>query len=180
LEYWRNRCLECCSNLGDGIHWGDQKYLEELVDKFSCVHVCQNNGAGVAPWNISLYKVSNKDDRTVFFKPLKTNIEIVFYHYQGVTYKNHKVVSTAVNAKRKDVDYSLVDKLYYHYLDCIDEKKMMLANQYGIDLLIKIHPSNRKETRIRALFHKTLAYKLLIKLFQIYSGELYSIVLEKK
>ena len=22
LEYWRRRCLECCSNLGDGIHWG--------------------------------------------------------------------------------------------------------------------------------------------------------------
>ena len=168
LEYWRSRCLECCSNLRDGIHWGDQKYLEELVEKFECVHVCTNPGAGVAPWNISLYRNGNGSE--VVYKPTEMIINVVFYHYQGVTYKTREVVSTAVKANKKDIDYKLVDTLYYQYLECINHKKQFLNDKYGIDLLIKSHPSNKKAIGFRAFFHKTLTYKVLLKFLEWKNG----------
>lgn len=162
LDYWRKRCMECCSNLGDGIHWGDQKYLEELVEKFSCVHVCMNNGAGVAPWNISLYQGVN--DNIVIYKPNRKKNSIVFYHYQGITYKNYNEVQVAIRANNPSIDYKLVDRLYNQYLRSIDKKKMLLNSKYGIDLLIKIHPSIKETTGLQSMFIKSHIYKLLLKL----------------
>lgn len=142
LEYWRIRCLECCSNLGDGIHWGDQKYLEELVQKFSCVHVCQNKGAGVAPWNIGLYEKSNKlQCHSVSYKANKKDTQLVFYHFQSVKYINRSVINTGIYAI-KGIDLGLVDYLYYPYLRKVEEKKKLLELNYNVKTLILRHPTD--------------------------------------
>lgn len=144
LEYWRNRCLECCSNIGDGIHWGDQKYLDELVENFPCVHVCQNNGAGVAPWNIPMYK--DKDivnTNMLFYKPLCINVPLIFYHYQSVKYINRDVINTGVIIEHS-IDKRLVDNLYFPYLKKIESKKKMLESKYSISTLITRHPTSKK------------------------------------
>lgn len=170
LEFWRDKCLECCSNIGDGTHWGDQKYLEELEGQFECVHICDNPGAGIAPWNISLYQSLDDKCSSVCYKRGKICVDIVFFHYQGITYKNSNEVSTAVEANRPDIDYKLVDSLYYHYLRRIDNKKKILKSEYDTELLIKTHPSNNHMTGLRAIFHKTWAYRLLLRLFVIVNG----------
>lgn len=152
LEYWRNRCLECCSNLGDGIHWGDQKYLEELEKKYECVHVCHNKGAGVAPWNIPLYTNEEYDS-------------IVFYHFQSVEYIKRKKVNTNINSKKKEIDYALVDRLYLRYLTLIEEKKHMLETSYGINTLIKYHPTSKQESVIKRIIKNSILYKLYLVYF---------------
>ncbi len=157
LEYWRNRCLECCSNLGDGIHWGDQKYLEELVVKFPCVHVCQNSGAGVAPWNISMYEY--KDNNSLLFKPLNVEIPLVFYHFQSVTYISRDVINTGVIMEHS-IDKELVDKLYYPYLRKIESKKKMLETKYEISTLITHHPSSKKVSTGRMLLKKMNPFRI--------------------
>lgn len=178
LEYWRRRCLECCSNIGDGIHWGDQKYLEELVAKYDCVYSCKNLGAGIAPWNISSYQGIEGGEKVVIFKPTKQRIDIIFYHYQGLTYITREKVSTTIRAKRADVDYALVDRLYGHYLRCIDDKKHWLADVHGINLLIKSHPAIRKGRGIKSLFRGTLVYEMLKQLYaRIRGTEQYSITI---
>ena len=139
LEYWRNRCLECCSNLGDGIHWGDQKYLEELVQKFCCVHVCQNKGAGVAPWNIVLYNQCDKP--------------FVFYHFQSVRYVTRYQINTGILTLPK-MDLVLVDKLYYPYLLKIEEKKKLLEKNYGLSFLITHHPMGQNYSMMRKILMK--------------------------
>lgn len=165
LEYWRGRCLECCSNIGDGIHWGDQKYLEELVAKYDCVYPCNNPGAGIAPWNISSYQGTDDNGNAVIFTPTGQRIDVIFYHYQGLTYVTREKVSTAIMAKRADVDYTLVDHLYCHYLYCIDKKKQWLDDVYGINLLIKSHPAVGKGKGIKSLFRGTPVYTMLKKLY---------------
>lgn len=149
LKYWRNRCLECCSNLGDGIHWGDQKYLEELVQKFSCVHVCQNKGAGVAPWNIILYK--------------KENMPFVFYHFQSVRYVTRYHINTTILTLPK-MDLELVDRLYYPYLQKIEEKKRYLEGKYGLFFLIKYHPMDQKIPKWKTIFARVNPLNLLFSL----------------
>lgn len=149
LEYWRNRCLECCSNLGDGIHWGDQKYLEELVQKFNCVYVCQNKGAGVAPWNIILYK---KDD-----------MPFVFYHFQSVRYVTRYKINTAILTVPK-MDLELVDRLYYPYLQKIEKKKKLLEKYYDLSLLIVHHPMDQKTPKWKTILARLNLLGLLFSL----------------
>lgn len=141
LEYWRGRCLECCSNLGDGIHWGDQKYLDELVEKFDCVHVCENNGAGMAPWNIGLYKFI-KDAEKVLFLPQKIEFNIIFYHYQSLVYITKSTIDIGINGR---VDRIVIEFLYKPYLLKINTYKEMLSNKYGIYALIQGHPAMKSK-----------------------------------
>ena len=141
LEYWRGRCMECCSNLGDGIHWGDQKYLDELVEKFDCVHVCENNGAGVAPWNIGLYKSVN-DRKAVFFVPCQKEVDMFFYHYQSIVYISKYVADIGLKGS---YDHGFIELLYKPYLCKIQNAKDIVANKYGIYALIKGHPAMKNK-----------------------------------
>lgn len=144
LEYWRKRCLECCENRGDGIHWGDQKYLEELVEKYDCVHVCNNLGAGVAPWNIDKYKNPlSKNLRIILCKDNNNEIPLIFYHFQSVRYLTRQLIDTNIKTT-SNIDLSLVDNLYCPYLKMIETKKKLLENKYGLSFLIKHHPSDKK------------------------------------
>lgn len=146
LEHWRKKCLECCSNLGDGMHWGDQKYLEELVDKYDCVHVCENPGAGIAPWNISLYHKTNEEGCVVY---LKTTIQSLFFHFQGLTYLSNNLVAIGVD-KDNYIDTNLIKSLYTPYLSSLNSKKKLLKDNYNLDCLITAHPSlKQKWKRLR-------------------------------
>ena len=139
LEYWRGRCLECCSNLGDGVHWGDQKYLDELVEKFGCVYVCKNDGAGIAPWNIEDYSI--QDGKIVYDVSGCINT-IVFIHYQGVSYVSKSYVSTGVEKKPvKNKDF--VCYYYKPYLRRISNQQDNLKNSFKIELLITKHPTSK-------------------------------------
>ena len=161
LEYWRGKCLECCSNLGDGIHWGDQKYLEEIVDYFSSVHVCKNEGAGIAPWNLSLYHYHDEDNL------LNNKQEIVcpvFYHFQGMSYLNNNLVIIGVD-KDKTIDELLINSFYYPYLSLLQMKKRLLGSMYGLNCLITAHPSLKQRwKKIRRTFIGQLLVYLSYKL----------------
>lgn len=152
LDYWRERCLDCCSNLEDGIHWGDQKYLDEIVDKFDCVHICQNRGAGVAPWNILEYR--------------KENDPLIFYHFQSVKYLTRKKIDTGL-VTEKGLDKNLVHYLYYAYLTKIESKKKYLEHNYGINFLIKRHPTDRDKSLLASWCSNLNPRKILydIRLF---------------
>lgn len=141
LEYWRGRCLECCSNLGDGVHWGDQKYLEELVEKFDCVHVCENPGAGVAPWNVESYSLNT--DSKLFSSPLSIDFDLVFVHYQGISYITNNLVSTGFR-KRPRSNKRFVKVFCRSYLKNLKYKKQILANEYGVSTLITKHPTSKR------------------------------------
>lgn len=156
LEYWRGRCLECCSNLGDGIHWGDQKYLEELVNKFKCVHVCENHGAGIAPWNINLYTLMSGDNSLSY----QGNMTVpIFFHYQGLTYLNNRFVAIGIE-RGKTTDYALLTKFYSPYLTSLLHKKSLLKDYYNLFFLITAHPSLKQRWK---KFRKTF-----IGLFLVY------------
>ena len=141
LEYWRNRCLECCSSLGDGVHWGDQKYLEELVEKFDCVHVCQHPGAGLAQWNLILYNTATQ--RTIVYRPSNEVNELIFIHYQNISYISRRIIKLGLK-KNLPLDYRFVDMYYKEYLKEIDIKKQELKKKYDVDTLILSHPAMGK------------------------------------
>ena len=142
LNHWHQKCLECCSNLGDGIHWGDQKYMDEWPVLFKDeVHICQHPGAGIAPWNIELYRDYNDNTGvSLLYERSGERIPIVFYHFQSVSYITREIVRTGIKVNHY-TDYGMVDSLYRPYLQMIDKAKEFLAKKYNINLLITSHPS---------------------------------------
>ena len=126
LTHWHNKCLECCKNIGDGIHWGDQKYLDEWTTLFpEAVHECEHLGAGIAPWNIEWYKDYLGADYSVVFKKTNERVKAVFYHYQSVSYLTRKEINTGVS-NNPNIDRGVVYGFYYDYLKQLDEKKSFL------------------------------------------------------
>ena len=145
LDYWHKKCLECCSAIGDGIHWGDQKYMDEWPTRFpEIVHVCKHLGAGIAPWNIESYKKQKGSVTSVIDLESGKEIKNVFYHFQGITYITRGEINTGIPSNLKYVDYTFVNSIYEDYLKRIEEKKKMLESEYGISFIIKRHPAKSR------------------------------------
>lgn len=141
LRKWKQDCLDCCTSIYDGVHYGDQKYLDAWPECYpKVVHVCQNPGAGLAPWNIEWYQAKDLNKHIVFFKRDNVEIPIVFYHFQHVTYMTRSHIRTGIEAKKNNVDYGLVDFLYTEYLNKIEVKKKFLESRYNVDYLMQEHP----------------------------------------
>lgn len=164
LDYWHNQCLECCSNLGDGIHWGDQKYMDEWPILFSSkVHVCEHPGAGIAPWNIEWYQDLDDKTKSIVYRKNEERTDVIFYHFQSIRYIRKKEIDTSLIANNPHVDYGLVDTLYKPYLQRIDIKKDSIREKYGIDLLVKSHPSQKKQNCLKRFIKSISAAKFLIE-----------------
>lgn len=145
LNHWHNQCLECCSNLGDGIHWGDQKYMDEWPLVYNeIVHVCEHPGAGIAPWNIEWYKDLDVNKMEVTYKKDNKRAIIVFFHFQSLSYISESLANTSLMTNNRYLDYNLAKCLYIPYLKKIKKTKEWLKENYGLDLLIKSHPANNK------------------------------------
>ncbi|NQX42155.1 hypothetical protein SAMN05421820_110127 [Pedobacter steynii] len=89
LNWWVNACLDWCFNRYEDGKFGDQKYLDDWTERFSCVHVLKHLGGGVAPWNVQQYAFKNKSGKAVC-KELSEHqdFDLVFFHYHGFSYSS--------------------------------------------------------------------------------------------
>ena len=93
LRWWRAACLDWCYARSEDGKFGDQKYLDDWLIKFEGVHVLQNMGGGVAPWNVQQYSffkiqdlvegVVNKNDE---------NFTLVFFHFHSLKFYTNGTV----------------------------------------------------------------------------------------
>ena len=78
LRWWQTACIAACYLRPDEGLCGDQKYLDDWPSRFEGVHVLQNLGAGLAPWNVNNYHFALVKD------VLKVNsYPLVFYHFHA-------------------------------------------------------------------------------------------------
>ena len=142
INKWRNQCLDHCSTDGDGVYWGDQKYLDKWVEDYEFVIETENLGAGIAPWNVMQYKRKNGK---LYCNDLP--IELIFYHFENIQYLSRNKVKTNIQNIIR-TDFKLIKDLYIDYLQKIDSIKTLLKAKYGIDIVIKYHPGTRKDAQI--------------------------------
>ena len=143
LKQWRNDCIECCTSVNDGVHFGDQKYLDEWPQKYKCVYVCPHLGAGVAPWNMQSYKLHSSDGNNIklYVKGNQNVVDLIFYHFHYITFINENEVDLHVAQNKPGVQNKLVRTIYSDYLKKIKRKKIQLKEKYGIVSVIKSHPA---------------------------------------
>ena len=76
LNWWRDRCIDWCYDYVEEDRFADQKYLDDWPTRFPGVVVLQNNGAGLAPWN-----VTGSDLRLREGKVMVDSHPLIFFHF---------------------------------------------------------------------------------------------------
>lgn len=94
LKWWREKCIEWCYNRYEDGKFGDQKYLDDWLQRFKGVHVLQHLGGGLAPWNVEQYKfMERKGDRIIFIDTTNSKkFEAIFYHFHYVRFFKKDIV----------------------------------------------------------------------------------------
>ncbi|UAJ71500.1 glycosyl transferase [Synechocystis sp. PCC 7339] len=82
IQWWKNKCLECCSSsLIDG-KFGDQKYLDVWPVLFpENIWILQQKENTLAPWNVTYFK-----------KYLGCQFSPVFYHFHSLRIINPRII----------------------------------------------------------------------------------------
>ena len=140
LNIWCKQCLDYCKIDGDGIHWADQKYQDNWCKDYNYCIETEHLGAGVAPWNISQYKLVGLYEDCINVMIKHQVFPMVFYHFENLQYFDKSKIKINVY-HQWGIDDDLVNQLYYPYLKVVDKYKNFINSKYGIDILIKHHPS---------------------------------------
>lgn len=127
LDWWCKQCLLLCTEKPDGIHFGDQKYIEEFAKRFNGIFEYNNKGAGIAPWNISRFVL---DKEVIKDKDTKENIAIVFYHFHHLHFLSEHKADIEINVRPGKVDKRLVKMIYLPYIQEYTKVNEMLNTNY--------------------------------------------------
>ena len=176
LNWWRDRCLEWCYDRREDGRFADQKYLDEWPRLFSKLCVLEHKGAGLAPWNLANYRVSQDGDRVfVDDQPL------VFYHFHGLRRTRRFVYSTNVRRYRARLSPVTRSVLYGQYIYSLARAGRMAGRYHaatgGPTASIRAEPSLPSSGRHGWLGRLlTRAMRLPIKLvntgLRLYCGDL--------
>ena len=115
LNYWKVKCLEWCRHEYDAVNqrYGDQKYLDEIQQRFHLVACEENYGINAAPWNC----IYNKE-RTVDLEdgiPRINGDEIILFHFACITMFNETEFDLW-NLDKLEIPKYILSKLYIPYI----------------------------------------------------------------
>ncbi|MBS0289699.1 MAG: glycosyl transferase [Proteobacteria bacterium] len=91
LKWWQAACLEWCYNRVEPGRFGDQKYLDDWLERFNHVKVLAHLGGGVAPWNVQQYDLVDENQMLLKERASGQQFLLVFYHFHGVKFINDQV-----------------------------------------------------------------------------------------
>ncbi|MEW5819371.1 MAG: glycosyl transferase [Cyanobacteriota bacterium] len=133
LRHWKDCCINWCYNRIEDGKFGDQKYLDNWPDQFSCIHILKNIGGGVAPWNIQQYEFfENKD--YLAGKEIQTGKEfkVIFYHFHDVKCNFEKGLYQIIFYKINNQHNELIYDPYFEHLKAISIKLNEFDNLFSI------------------------------------------------
>ncbi len=137
LKSWRDKCIEWCYDRIEGDKFADQKYLDTWTSKFHNVVVLKHKGAGLAPWNISNYKLKVYND-----KVMVDNQKLIFYHFHGLKKINKWSYDTNLSGY-KIQSTELIKNFYKIYIKVLEkyDQKSDYMHRKGYNASIREKPS---------------------------------------
>ncbi len=91
LKRWRDQCNAWCYQQPEEGKMGDQAYLNDWPDLFPEVAVLQHKGAGVAPWNLTQYPLSQDDAGATRVD----DVPLVFFHFHALEFVRENIITPA-------------------------------------------------------------------------------------
>lgn len=129
LSWWKDSCYEKChysKKTNECV--GDQTYLESFESLFEGVNVTSILGAGVAPWNSSVYSYKFNECKEIIITKNKTEGKLIFYHFQNIRYLPFGLININSGTRNKFVKKNI----YVPYLEEIERIRNYLLKNYGI------------------------------------------------
>ena len=128
LNWWNDRCIEWCYARTEDGKFGDQKYLDDWAVRFKGIHVLQNLGGGVAPWNVQQYEIAMTDNKVEIKSGLKI-IPLIFYHFHYVkSYANE-----CVDLGNFQLSKPVMELIYKPYLLHLIAVEALLLKQFQFE-----------------------------------------------
>jgi hypothetical protein len=122
LRRWRDQCLEWCYDRAEADRYADQKYLDDWPMRFPGVVVLQNEGAGLAPWNVVNYSLRvEKGQILVDSQPL------VFFHFHGLKQVRRWLYDSGLAGYEAHPGSVLRKQIYAPYIRELNEVKSSLS-----------------------------------------------------
>jgi hypothetical protein len=155
LQWWRDRCLEWCSDYPENGRFADQKYLDDWPVRFEGVVVAQNKGAGLAPWNHMNYTIRIQDEAiTVDGDPL------VFYHFQGVRMISRRFFDPGFH-RYGSMPSALRHRLYTPYVQSLLATERWVHGRISFCDLISSQITTR-DYRVRTFLLRLLQGRIMV------------------
>lgn len=144
IDWWKDACYEWCYSRYENGKFGDQKYLDDWTTRFIGVHVLQNLGGGLAPWNVAQYDLSQ--------------IESVFYHFHY--FRSSEICGLyEYSFGPYELQVEAIERFYQPYLQSISRIHEQLLRAGFKDAEIGYAPIKESAWRkplhiVRSLFRK--------------------------
>jgi hypothetical protein len=156
LNEWKNNCFLYSNDNPPHFRPG-QLLMDDWPDKFDCIHVLKNIGAGVAPWNVESRDLKLLENKLYF-----GGTPVVFYHF-------HKYART-VDGKHNLGDYKIssntIKLVYKEYVKSINKAKyLVLSANSSFDYMRMVEdPVTLKNLMLSFTLSNLLGYLRKIKL----------------
>lgn len=138
LNWWVDKCLECCTENATDELFGDQKYLDMFTSLFTGVYIYEDFGMGIAPWNVDEYveasETPESKDARIYAKNTRSGESgsIIFYHFHSLDIFADGSSNIRVFIRPGHHDRKLIDLLYKPYIQKIIKKRAFLRQNYGL------------------------------------------------
>ncbi len=159
LDAWKDQCIKWCYNRYEDGKFGDQKYLDEWPAKYPNIHILNNLGGGVAPWNVGQYKIFRKNDYLYGIQRKTGNkFDLIFFHFHFVRFLNEKTVDVGWNFLGQHIK----ENIYYPYIQRLIETERILT-EVDRDYRIQLNYSTTFTIRetIKVILKKISGYNLI-------------------
>lgn len=105
LNYWVDCCIDNCRfDVENGV-CGDQKYLDDWMQRFECVRESKENGT-IGPWCAQWYSLKHENDENVLTdRRDNTAKKLIFYHFHNLKLFNKDVVQLTEAMYHIDENY---------------------------------------------------------------------------
>lgn len=151
LKKWKKQCIDWCYDSLEGEKFADQKYLDTWTTDYKNVFELTGKGAGIAPWNISKYKILKKDKEIYC-----DNNKLIFYHFHGLRYVTKNIIKHELSPYKTRITKGIRNYIYKKYI-----KKISLLNKF-----VKFNDKNI--LRINQQYSTKEIYNLLIYDYTFY------------
>ena len=151
LNWWVDRCIEWCYARFEDGKFGDQKYLDDWLERFDCVHSLNHLGGGVAPWNFEQYDFYKQNNQW-FIKEISSNktYPLIFYHFHDVKIQENGYFNDDRYFSYKSKN-SILEPIYSEYLSIL---KSINPNVKGINPFSIKNIKSLRKNLIRIKFGK--------------------------
>lgn len=132
LRDWKESCLRWCYSRYEDGKYGDQKYSDKWMQKYSHIYESKNLGAGIAPWNLQRYSFSGKKNGKIWMKNRNRKFWLIFYHFEGMKYYDNGWVFLNIWKPDAPETGKKIKVIYREYFETVASVRKFLAEKYHI------------------------------------------------